>query len=171
MNKMKEIRIEKLTLNIGVGEAGDKLDKAMILLKNITNKKPIQTVSNKRIPTWSVRPGLAIGAKVTLRGKDAEEVLKRLLVAVDNTIKKTAFDKEGNFSFGIPEYIDIPEVDYIVEVGIIGLEVSVTLCRPGFRIKKRKFKTKSIPLRHRISPEEAMGYLKEKFDVKIGEKE
>ncbi len=171
MNKMREIRIEKITLNIGVGEAGEKLEKAMLLLKTITNKKPTQNISNKRIPTWSVRPGLAIGTKVTLRGKEAEEVLKRMLVAVDNIIKPTSFDEEGNFAFGVPEYIDIPGVEYIVEVGIIGLDVAVTLTRPGFRIKNRKYQTKKIPKRHRIPKEEAMEFLKNKFNVKIGEKE
>lgn len=171
MSEMREIRIEKITLNIGVGESGEKLEKAVKLLKEITGKKPVQTVSQKRIPTWSVRPGLAIGTKVTLRGKDAEEVLKRLLIAVDNTIKPTSFDKEGNFSFGVPEYIDIPDVEYLVEVGIIGLEVAVTLERPGFRIKKRRFQKKKIPTKHKITKEEVMEYLKNKFEVKIGEVE
>jgi len=171
MNKMREIRIEKVTLNIGAGQAGEKLEKAMKLLNKITDKKPIQNISQKRIPSWGVRPGLAIGTKVTLRGQDAEDVLKRLLSAVDNTLKPTVFDEEGNFSFGIPEYIDIPGVDYIVEVGIMGLEVAVTLTRPGFRIKKRKFQKRNIPTKHRITKEEAIEYLKTKFNVKIGEKE
>ncbi|MCD4759873.1 50S ribosomal protein L5 [archaeon] len=171
MNKMKEIRIEKITLNVGVGEAGDKLEKAILLLSTLTKRKPLQNVSKKRIPTWGVRPGLAIGAKVTLRGKEAEELLKKLLSAVDNKLKITSFDKEGNFSFGVPEYIDIPEVEYIVEVGIIGLEVAVTLIRPGFRIKNRKYKTKKIPKKHRITKEEAIKYMESNFNLKIGEEE
>ena len=86
MTKMREIRIEKITLNMGAGEAGEKLEKYLKLLQTITNRKPIQMVSQKRIPTWAVRPGLAIGAKVTLRGKSAEELLKKLFSAVDNTL-------------------------------------------------------------------------------------
>lgn len=171
MNKMKEIRIEKVTLNIGAGEAGDKLEKAMKLLSTITSRKPVRTVSHKRIPSWSVRPGLTIGTKVTVRGKPAEELLKRLLSAVDNQLKPGCFDQEGNFSFGIPEYIDIPGVEYIVEVGIIGLDVTVTLSRAGFRIKKRKFQRRRVPTKHRITSEEAMGYMKDKFEIKIGEEE
>ncbi|MBT6995309.1 50S ribosomal protein L5 [Candidatus Woesearchaeota archaeon] len=171
MNKMREIKIEKLTLNMGAGEAGNKLEKYTMLLNKITGKKPIQRISNKRIPTWQVRPGLAIGTKVTIRGKAAAELLKRLLVAVDNTIKPKSFDKEGNFAFGIPEYIDIPEMEYIVEIGIVGLEVAVTLERAGFRIKKRKFNIKKIPIKHRITSEEAQEFMRTKYNAKIGEEE
>ena len=74
MNPMKNIRVEKITLNVGVGSAGDKLNKAVILLQNITGAKPIQTITMKRIPSWGVRPKLPIGAKVTLRRKKAQEV-------------------------------------------------------------------------------------------------
>ena len=169
MNKMRELRIEKITLNMGAGEAGEKLEKYMKLLQVISGRKPVQMVSQKRIPTWAVRPGLAIGAKVTLRGKPAEELLKRLFSAVDNTIKPSSFDKEGNFSFGIPEYIDIPGVEYIVEIGIVGLEVAVTLERPGFRIKRRKYHPKKIPTKHKITAEETQEFLKNKFKIKIGE--
>ncbi len=156
---------------MGAGEAGDKLEKYTMLLNKITGKKPVQRVSNKRIPTWQVRPGLAIGTKVTIRGKEAEELLKKLLTAVDNTLKPKSFDKEGNFAFGIPEYIDIPGMEYIVEIGIVGLEVAVTLERAGFRIKKRKFNTKKIPTKHRITTEEAQEFMKTKFNVKIGDEE
>jgi large subunit ribosomal protein L5 len=169
MNKMREIRIEKVTLNMGAGEAGAKLEKYVNLLNKITGKKPVQMVSQKRIPSWSVRPGLAIGTKVTVRGKEAEELLKRLLAAVENTIKPSSFDKEGNFAFGIPEYIDIPGMEYIVEIGIVGLEVAVTLERPGFRIKRRKFNKKKIPIKHKITDKEAQEYLQNKFNIKIGE--
>lgn len=168
---MRNIRIEKVTLNIGVGTAADRLEKAKKLLHKITGKTPITTVTNKRIPTWNVRPGLHIGVKVTLRGEEARELLKKLLIAVDNTISPNAFDSEGNFGFGIPEYIDIPGMEYIVEIGIMGLEAAVTLERPGYRIKKRKFQRKRIPTRHRISQEEAISYLENEFKVKIGEKD
>lgn len=171
MNPMQQIRIEKVTLNVGVGQAGEQLEKAVLLLNKITGRKPIQTVSKKRIPTWGVRPGLAIGTKVTLRKKQAEEMLAKLLKAVDNQLKPSNFDKEGNFSFGIKEYIDIPGAEYIIEVGIIGLEVAVTLERPGFRVKRRKYQRKKLPAKKRITKQEAMDFVKSKFNVEIGEGE
>ena len=166
---MRKIRIEKVTLNIGVGQPGDKLEKAMKLLKNITDRKPVQTKTMKRIPTWGLRPNLPIGCKVTLRGDLAEKILNRLLKSRGNILPNSKFDNLGNFSFGIPEYIDIPGVDYDPDIGIIGLEVAVNLVRPGYRIKLRKIKKAKIPQRNRITMEEAIGFIKEKFDTKIEE--
>jgi large subunit ribosomal protein L5 len=167
MNPMQQIRIEKVTLNIGVGKAGDELEKSIALLQKITNHKPIKTKTMKRIPTWGLRPNLTIGCKVTLRKKDAEQLLIRLFKAIDNKLKPRQFDKEGNFSFGVPEYIDIPGAEYDPKIGIIGLEVAVTLEKPGFRIKKRSLKTKKIPKKHKITQEEAIKFVSEKFNVKI----
>src|SRR3989344_3518087 len=169
-SKMREIKIEKITLNMGVGSPGDKLNKAKRLLENISSSKPVETKTMKRIPTWGLRPKLAIGCKVTVRGKKAEELLGRLLKTVDNKLKESNFDDFGNFSFGIKEYIDIPGVEYNPEYGLIGLEAAVTLERPGYRIKKRLRKSR-IPLRHKISKQEAMNFLREKFNVSVLEEE
>lgn len=171
MNPMTNIRIEKITINIGVGEAGDKLTKALKLLERITNVKPVQTITMKRIPTWGLRPKLPIGAKVTLRGKKAEEVLIRLFKARDNKINARKFDAQGNLSFGVKEYLDIPGVEYDPNTGIIGLEVAVTLERPGFRIKKRKLNKAKIGHKHLIKKEEAQNFIMNKFNVNISEEE
>ena len=168
---MRKIRIEKITLNIGAGKDEDKLKKGMKLLKNITGVEPLKTFTNKRIPTWALRPGLAIGCKLTLRGKKAEMLLKNLLEARDNILKVKQFDGQGNFSFGIAEYINIPQVDYDPEIKVMGLEVAVTLERPGFHISRRKKQKKRIPVRHRINTSEAMQFVKELIGVKIAEEE
>ncbi|MBS3152336.1 50S ribosomal protein L5 [Candidatus Woesearchaeota archaeon] len=171
MNIMREIKVEKITLNIGVGAPGEKLEKAMKLLKNITGLKPVPTSSNKRIPTWGVRPNLNIACKVTVRGKNAEKLLVNLLSAADNKLSRNKFDKFGNFSFGIPEYIDIPDVQYDASIGVIGLEVAVTLGRPGFRIGKRSIRTRKIPMKHRITTDDAVNFMKDKFGIVVGEEE
>jgi large subunit ribosomal protein L5 len=170
MNLMKEIRIEKVTLNIGVGKPGNLLEKGKILLTAVSGgAKPAETRTTKRIPGWSLRPNLVIGTKLTLRGKKALEVLKDLLGAKENILSKRAFDKQGNFAFGVREYLDIPSLDYIPEVGMMGLEIAVTLKRPGFRIKRRSMRTKTIPARHRVSKEEAITFAKTKLNVQIKE--
>src|SRR3989344_3733041 len=171
MNKMREIRIGKVTLNIGVGESGDKLDKAVSLLKEISGSNPAKTKTMKRIPTWNIRPKLNIGTKVTLRGKKSEEILKRLFKAVKNKITGKKFDKNGNFSFGIKEYLNIPGAEYKPEIGIIGLDAAVTLERPGFRVKKRRLKKSKVGQKHRITKEEAMEFIKNKFNIEITDKE
>lgn len=166
---MRTIRVEKITLNMGTGEPGAKLEKAKKLLKTITGMKPISTVTNKRIPTWKIRPGLEIGCKVTVRGEKAKELLKRLFQGAGNKISDQKFDKQGNFSFGIKEYLDIPGIKYDAEIGVIGFNIAVTLTRPGFRIEKRKLRSRSIPKTHRITKEEAIEFVKKEFNVAIGE--
>ena len=167
---MRHIKIEKVTLNIGVGKDQDRLKKAVKILSNITGLNPVKTVTDKRIAGWGLRPGLPIGCKITLRRDNAKIILKRLLKAKDNVLLQSSIDNTGNISFGIHEYIDIPEAKYDPEIGMMGLQVSVTLERPGFRIKRRKIMKRKIPLSHKISKEDAVDYLKKEFNVTIGEK-
>ncbi len=164
---MRDIKLEKVTLNIGVGESGAKLDKAVKLLNTIAGQTPVRTLSKKRIPTWKIGPGLTIGSKVTLRGEKALKLLRRLLACTGNKLKPGQFDKEGNFSFGIKEYLDIPDVKYDPDIGIIGLEVAVTLQRAGFRIKRRTLKSRSIPLKHRIKKDEAMAFVRDRLGIEV----
>ena len=169
MTMMKEIKIGKVTLNVGAGKDQNKLEKGILLLKNITGIDPIKTFTSKRIPTWGLRPGLPIGCKLTLRKKKAEEILLRLLDAKDNTLSPQQFDKEGNIAFGIHEYIDIPGIEYEPKIGVMGLEVCITLERPGYRIKKRRIMKRKVPKKHKINREEVIEFMKKKFNVKIGE--
>ncbi|MCA9477529.1 MAG: 50S ribosomal protein L5 [Nanoarchaeota archaeon] len=169
MNSMKDIKIEKLTLNIGAGRDEQVLKKAIKLLKNITGVDPVQTITNKRLAAWGLRPGLPIGAKITLRGEQVKELTRRLLIAKENKIKTSWFDNYGNVSFGIHEYVDIPEVKYDTEIGILGLQVSLTLTRPGFRVKKRKLHKSKIGKHHLITREDAMNFMAETFKVSAEE--
>ena len=165
-NLMREIKIAQISLNIGAGKDEDKLKKGLILLKKISNQTPVQTITKKRIPGWGLRPGLAIGCKVNIR-KNKEEMFKRLLAAKENTLSKKNFDNQGNLAFGIPEYIDILGIDYDPELKIMGLEAAVTLERPGFRIKKKKIRSKKIGKHHKIPKEEAIQFIQKKFNTKI----
>ncbi|MBL7147391.1 MAG: 50S ribosomal protein L5 [Nanoarchaeota archaeon] len=167
-NIMRKIHIEKITLNIGVGESGDKLDKAVKILNKIAGQKPVKTKTFKRIPGWNIRPKLEIAAKVTIR-KNTEKILKKLFNAVENKLQENKFDNNGNFSFGIGEYINIPGIEYDIDVGIIGLDIAVTLERPCFRIKRRLNKSK-IKKSHKITKEEAIEFIKNKFDITITKK-
>jgi large subunit ribosomal protein L5 len=171
MNPMREIRIEKITLNIGAGKDQARLEKGIRLMKNITGIEPVKTVTNKRIPDWGIRPGLPIGCKLTLRGEKALALMKQLLLSKDNRLKPTQFDENGNVAFGIHEYIDIPGVKYDPEIGVMGLEVCITLERPGFAIKRRKIGKIRVGKKHMITRPEAIEFMKQNFAVKIGEEE
>ncbi len=165
-NPMKEIRVAKVTLNIGAGKNEDLLKKGLVLMKKLTPLTPVKTITKKRIPGWGLRPGLAIGCKVTVR-KEADKLLKRLLVAKENILSEKVFDDLGNFSFGIPEYIEIEGMEYDPDLKIIGLEVAVTLERPGFRVKKKKIASGIIGKKHLITKVEAINFIKKNFGVEI----
>ncbi len=171
MNKMQEIKIEKVTLNIGAGGPGEKMEKALKLLEKLSGMKPIQTTTKKRIAGWGIRPELAIGCKVTLRKKMAEEFFNRLMEAKNRILKLTNFDDSGNFSFGIAEYLDVPGAEYDMQIGIIGFEAAVTLSRPGYRISKRKIQKRRIPKKVRITRDEAIRFMESKYKVKVIEEE
>ncbi len=164
-NKMRQIRIEKVVLSIGA--TAENLEKGFKLLERLSGKKPVKKTSHKRIPGLNVRPGLEVGCMVTLRGKQTEQLLKRLLESEDNQIKQKQIS-ENTFSFGIPEYIEIPGIQYQRDIGIIGLDVTVTFSRKGKRIvKKRIKKKKRIPKKQHVSPQEIASYLQNKFQTNI----
>ncbi len=169
-NRMKEIRVEKVTLNIGTGKEQPMVEKGLKLLKNITNAKPVKTFSKKRIPGWGIRPGLPIGCKATIR-KNTTDLIVRTLSAVDNVLGENNFDERGNVSFGVPEYIDITGVKYDPEIVIMGLQVCITMERPGFRISRRKLNKRKIHTKHSIKKQEAIEFMKNKFNLKLKEEE
>jgi large subunit ribosomal protein L5 len=162
-NVMRTIKIEKVVLS--VGGTGEYLEKGHKLLKIITGKNPCKTKSRKRIPTLGVRPGLEIGTVVTIR-KNPEELLKKLLLSIENTLKKKQIS-ENNFSFGIEEYIEIPGMEYVREIGIMGLDVTVVFKRAGRRVRLKKIKGGKIPKRQVITPEEIIKFMEENFQTKF----
>ena len=166
-NSMKKISLAKVVLNMGIGKSGDPIEIGKKTLTQITGKKPNERNAKKSQRDWGVRKGEPIGVAVTVRGNDATKLLKRLLVAKDNQIEERIFDNEGNLSFGIKEYIDIPEIKYDPNIGILGLEVSVSLARPGFNIKLRSRRKTKVGKNHRIAKNDAIKFLTEEFGVKI----
>lgn len=165
MNPMREIRIEKVTLNMGCGDDKEKLKRSEKLLKKISKQKPMITKTHNRT-SFGMASKRPIGIKVTLRKEEAKRVLKDVLVAVDNTLKEDQIGT-GNFSIGLKEYIDLPNVPYDPDIGIIGLDVCITLERPGFKVKKRRAKKSKIGKNHLITKEESIEWLKNNLGVEI----
>ena len=166
-NLMKKISIAKIVLNMGIGKSGEPIEIGKKALEQITGKKPNARNAKKSLRDWGVRKGEPIGVAVTVRGDDATKLLKKLLVAKDNQIKESAIDDEGNLSFGIKEHIDIPEIKYDPKIGILGLEVSIALTRPGFNIKLRSLRKAKVGKNHRIRKNDTIKFLTEEFEVKI----
>jgi small subunit ribosomal protein S4e len=155
----------KQLMVLSVGGTAEELEKGFKLLGILTGKKPAKTRSKKRIPTWGVRPKLEVGAVVTLR-RNFEELLKKLLVTIDNSLKKKQVS-ENNFSFGIKEYIEIPGVEYQREIGIRGFDVTVVFKRNGRRVRLKKIKKGKIPKRQAITKEEIIKFMGEKFGTEF----
>ena len=165
-NLMKKISLAKVVLNMGVGKSGDPIEIGKKALEQITGKKPNARNAKKSQRDWGVRKGEPIGVAVTVRDNDATELLKKLLIVKDSQIMEKSIDNEGNLSFGIREHIDIPGIKYDPKIGIRGLEVSVSLTRPGFNIKLNKQKSK-IGKNHRITKKDTIEFLIDEFGVKI----
>jgi len=164
---MKEIKISKVTLNVGCGDDASNLERAKRLLEYLTdNQQPMMTKSKKR-STFGVPKHKPIGMKVTLRKQKAIEFFKSVLQSTENKVKLSQIDNEGNINFGIKDYIDLPNVKYKHEIGMMGFDVAVTLERSGYRIKRRRIQKRKIPKSHRINKEEVVNWLRDKFGVQI----
>ncbi len=166
-NPLREILIDKVTVNIGVGETGEELEKSVKILKLLTKKKPVKTKAKVKLPTWGIRPGLPIGTKVVLRGKDAEDFLIWTLKAKENKLSKKCFSKEGNFSYGVHEYLELPGIKYDPSLGIRGFDVCVNLKRRGYRVKIRKYNKRKIGKNHLVTKQDAINFAKEKLKIVV----
>lgn len=131
---MQVPKIEKITLNMGVGEAiNDKkaIDAATTDMQAIAGQKPVVTKARKSIAGFKIREGWPIGCKVTLRGKKMYEFLDRLVnIAIPRIrdfrgLNPKAFDGQGNYSMGIQEQIVFPEIDYDKVDKIRGLDITI----------------------------------------------
>ena len=159
--------IEKVTVNMSVGKSGAPLEQAITIIKQLTNQKPSKRNARKTIREFGIRKGEPIACVVTLREDPAKEFLVKAFYAVEQKISKYAFDRQGNFSFGIKEHINLPGTKYLPELGIHGMDVSVSLGRAGYRVKRRHRRQAKVGKDHQLTAEEAILFIKDEFDVQI----
>lgn len=168
---MRAVRLEKVTLNIGAGEGGDKLEHAKMLLERLTQRTAIITIAKNRNPTWKLKKGDPIGVKVTLRGQPAAEFLKKALTAAEGKVKTTSFDSGGNVAFGVREYIDFPGAKYDPVIGMMGFDVCVTLSKAGRRVSLRRMRRARVPGKQRVTAAEAREFMHSSFGANVVEEE
>ena len=134
-NPMQIPRLQKIVLNIGLGEARENaraLDTASADVATITGQKPVITRSKKSIANFRLREGMPIGVMVTLRGRRMYEFFDRLVNAALPRIRDfrglptKAFDGRGNYSLGVREQLIFPEIDYDQIAAVRGLDVAIT---------------------------------------------
>ncbi len=167
-NAMQVPRITKITVNMGVGEAvADRkvMDAAVTDLTKISGQKPLITKSRKAIASFKLRAGLAVGAKVTLRGARMYEFLDRLInIAMPRIrdfrgVSARSFDGQGNYSLGVKEQIIFPEIQYDQVDQIRGMDITITTTavdipgRAGCRTGEVAI---DAPRREPIAPEESL---------------
>jgi len=166
-HEMREPRIEKVVVHMGIGQGGRELGNAEEILAEITGQQPVRTTAKATMADFNIREGDPIGAKVTLRGDSAVEFLETALPLVSLDVGQ--FDDTGNFSFGVEEHTDFPSQEYDPNTGIYGLDVTVNMVRPGYRVAKRDKASRQIPSNHRLDPDDAAQFVRETFDVEVTE--
>jgi large subunit ribosomal protein L5 len=155
-NIMQVPRIEKVVVNMGMGEAvqnAKSLDAAVHDLSAITGQKPIVTRAKKSISTFKLRAGMPIGVKVTLRGERMYEFLDRLFnIALARMrdfggLSPDAFDGRGNYTIGMKEQISFPEIDYDKVDRVRGLEATIVTTSKNDREAKQLLELMGLPYR------------------------
>lgn len=164
---MLKPRIEKVVVNLNVGKSGEPLEKASQVLQELTDQTPVKKKAKKTIRDFGIRQGEPIACVVTLRKQKAIDFLKKVLPVIENKISRSSFDKQGNFAFGLKEHIEIAGVKYDPDVGIFGMDVCVSMSRPGYRVKNRRKRKAPLGSKHILTPEEAVVFVKQTLGVEI----
>lgn len=166
-NPMRRIRVGKVVVNIGLGKSGEAIERGKKVLQQVTGQTPTQTKAKKSVRDFGIHKGEPIGVLVTVRGEATAPLIEKLLTAREKKLPESSFDSRGSVSFGIKEHIEIPGIRYDPAIGILGMNVSILLERPGFSVARRGRRTSRVGRAHRISREEAVQYFKENFGVTV----
>jgi len=164
---MRKVRLDKVTVHIGVGQSGEALEKARTILNELTGQKPSSQRAKRTVKDFGIREGEPIACKVTLRRDKAVRFMKRALEAVGNRLSESNFDQHGNFAFGVKEHIEMPGTKYVPELGIVGFDVMATMGRPGFRVKRRRIRQSKVGKAHLVTKQEAIRFVRTNFGTEI----
>ena len=163
VNPMRDIFIEKLCINICVGEAGDRTARAAKVLEQLTGQTPVYSKARYTIRSFGIRRNEKISVHCTVRGDKAYDILERGLKVKEYELKRRNFSQEGNFGFGIQEHIDLG-IKYDPSIGIYGMDFFIVLNRKGHRVSNRKRCQSRVGLAHRVTGQDAVDWFKRKYE-------